>query len=142
MPVDGAKCQMLVEGVLKEWSVEGGDKKVYNKARVGDWARAILANVCEKMSAMEQEDFKFIGASQRLLMIAVCQPADGWAGCRQQRARCWKRTGRGTTRAALGSGKLRQTVCEPAARMRALCPILWGWVRGERSLRRGGRCET
>ena len=123
MPVDGAKCQMLVEGVLKEWFAEGGEKKAYNKARVGDWARAILANVCEKMSAMEEEDFKFIGASRSPLSIAACEPADSWAGCWQQRARCWRRTGRGTTRAALGSGRLRQTVREPAARMRALNPV-------------------
>jgi hypothetical protein len=63
MPVDGAKCKMLVEGVLKDAFAEGGEKKAYNKAKVAGWSNEILSGVCDKMSAMEESDFKFIGAS-------------------------------------------------------------------------------
>jgi hypothetical protein len=62
MPVDGAKCKMLVEGVLKEAFAAGGEKKAYNKARVAGWSAEVLSGVCDKMSAMEEADFKFIGA--------------------------------------------------------------------------------
>jgi hypothetical protein len=57
MGVDGAKCKMLVERVLKETFPKA---MAYNKQKVAEWAQTVLSGACEKLKAMEESDIKFI----------------------------------------------------------------------------------
>lgn len=94
MGVDAAKAKMLVEGVVKE---KFAATTAYEPKKVAEWAQQILTRACEKLSAMEEPDVKFIRALLRRpsLPPSVCErPARALSPparlrLRLERSFCW-----------------------------------------------------